>query len=325
MSRPGPLPTAPDHELHDPLLVAQLAAGDPLDPHLQAQARSMVGNCGACSALARDLGALSSAVAWEPVPPRRRDFRISEAQAAELRGGLLARLMRRAALPPSRSLRPAAAGLMSLGLLFIVAGTVWPDGDVSQVAQPEPAPQAVEEGRVAPTGGLKVLPPAGVFADDASLELEASAAEAPPAADDGAVDLDRALNQKAARTRDSASDELIESYAAAGSAPAAEAQEPMAVDALAVDAVAGEVAEDGAARLIAPSPSAASVVLESRVESPDADDATPEAGIRAAVDPEQGLAIETVLLALGALLAVGGALLLVLIWLARRQTDPLLR
>ena len=64
----GPLPTA-DHERHDALLVAQLAAGDPLAAEQRHEAQRLVDGCPACAALAADLRAVSAAVAHEPVPP----------------------------------------------------------------------------------------------------------------------------------------------------------------------------------------------------------------------------------------------------------------
>ena len=122
MSRPGLPPPAPDHDRHDALLVAQLDAGDPLKPEQQAEARRLIGTCGACAALAADLPAVSRAVAQEPVPPRRRDYRLSPQQAEELWGNALTRFLRRLSLPSARAFQPAAAGVLSIGLLLVVAG-----------------------------------------------------------------------------------------------------------------------------------------------------------------------------------------------------------
>ena len=52
-------------------------------------------------------------------------------------------------------------------------------------------------------------------------------------------------------------------------------------------------------------------------------DATASAAGDGPVD--DGIDIDTLLLALGAVLAAGGGLLLVLIWWSRRSADPLLR
>ena len=128
---PAPRPARPplDHEQHDPLLIAQLAAGDQLTADQQQLAAHLVTHCAACASLASDLRAVSSAVAWEPLPPRRRDFRIDAERAERLRGSPLRRFLRRLSLPETTALRPAAAGILSIGLLFMVVGAVWPVND----------------------------------------------------------------------------------------------------------------------------------------------------------------------------------------------------
>ena len=121
-----PSPSA-DHAGHDALLVAQLAGGDPLDASQQQEAERLVATCSHCAALAADLRAISRVVAWEPLPPRRRDFRLDASQAERLRGSRVTRFLRRFSLPEPRGLRQAAVGAMSIGLLFVVAGNVWPE------------------------------------------------------------------------------------------------------------------------------------------------------------------------------------------------------
>ena len=71
------------HAQHDPLLIAQYAARDPLTAEQVAAASTLVGSCAECASLAADLGAISAAVASEPVPARRRDFRIDAETASE--------------------------------------------------------------------------------------------------------------------------------------------------------------------------------------------------------------------------------------------------
>ncbi len=100
MPVPPPAPPPVDHGQHDPLLIAQLAAGDPLTTDQQREAALLVAHCAACASLAADLRAISSAVAWEPLPPRRRDFRIDPERAAAVARLALAAL-------PAASLRPA--------------------------------------------------------------------------------------------------------------------------------------------------------------------------------------------------------------------------
>src|SRR6188508_3237780 len=97
----SPRPSSPVHASHDELLVAHLAGRDDLDPREHAMASALVAGCPDCARLASDIAAISAAVATEPVPPRRRDFRISPEQASSLRGSPFQRLMRRFALPSS--------------------------------------------------------------------------------------------------------------------------------------------------------------------------------------------------------------------------------
>jgi hypothetical protein len=123
-ARPVPL-LAVDHAKHDELLIAQYAAGDTLDATQRAEALERISICRECAILSTDLRAISGAVAWEPLPARRRDFRIDAARAEQLRGSRLSRFLRRFSLPESRALSPVAAGVMSIGLLF-VAGSFGP-------------------------------------------------------------------------------------------------------------------------------------------------------------------------------------------------------
>ena len=105
------------------MLIAQLAAGDPLEPAQATEAHRLVASCRACAELAADLRAVSGAVAWEPLPPRRRDFRIDAARAEQLRGSPPGR----ASCAASRCRRvepsgPRPRGVMSLGLVLVA----WP-------------------------------------------------------------------------------------------------------------------------------------------------------------------------------------------------------
>jgi hypothetical protein len=124
------------HEQHDALLIAQYAARDPLTAEQVAQAAALVGSCGECASLSTDLGAISNAVAAEPLPRRRRDFRLDADTAAELRGSPLTRLMRRLTMPGSAPLRPLAAGVMSIGLVFVIAGNIVPTAEESIAVVP---------------------------------------------------------------------------------------------------------------------------------------------------------------------------------------------
>jgi hypothetical protein len=172
-------------------------------------------HCAACTSLAADLRVVSAAVAWEPLPPRRRDFHIDVERAERLRGSSLRRFLRRLPLPETTALRPAAAGILSIGLLFIVAGAVWPVDDVVPV-QPAPAasPAAalqLEAPALAPAdestivsapgtdGGLPTLErTAPGLQDNAAAEVEALSATDVQATDRAAVDTtaaDRAVEE----------------------------------------------------------------------------------------------------------------------------------
>lgn len=183
MPRPGPLPPATEHSDHDALLVAQFVAGDPLDGDQQRQAQMLVSSCRDCDALAADLRAVTAAVAWEPVPPRRRDFRIVPEQAERLQGNAFSRLLRRLSLPRARALQPVAAGAMSLGLALVVVGYAWPqDGTIRVDGEPLAAPAVIEE-----RAGYR--PDAtDAIVDPAPVEIEAPVAD-PSAPTDPSVDL----------------------------------------------------------------------------------------------------------------------------------------
>lgn len=77
--------TAPAaHASHDELLLARLYGGD-LDERERAQALDRMAECDECAAVFADLGAFAGAVAALPVPPRPRDFSLTESDAARLR------------------------------------------------------------------------------------------------------------------------------------------------------------------------------------------------------------------------------------------------
>lgn len=348
MSLHRPLPTAPDHELHDALLVAQAASGDELQPDLQRLAEQLISTCGACASLAADLRAVSGAVAWEPTPPRRRDHRISAEQADELRGSLFSRFMRRLAMPQSRGLRPAAAGVMSLGLLFVVAGTAWP-GDmvqltsVDEAAAPLPLSTAplVEE-PVAPAvepadlleNALRDSVEAEFFGEfregsvgEDDSDQPAAARSAPDAASKavGQVEPEAQADEIRGQAGEGLKSRAAETEVAAGSdgEMADEAESLVQPDAL---YEAESLVQQDA--LGAADPDASPMAADSaRLEGAPlgaADDGLD--GSALSVEPaDDGIDIETLLVTLGVVLAIGGGALLLLAWLARRRQDPLLR
>jgi anti-sigma factor RsiW len=72
------------HASHDELLIARLF-GDDVDEPERARALELIAECTECAALFADLGAIADADAAMPVPPRPRDFTLTEADAARLR------------------------------------------------------------------------------------------------------------------------------------------------------------------------------------------------------------------------------------------------
>ncbi|HZW01491.1 MAG TPA: hypothetical protein VFF55_07970, partial [Candidatus Deferrimicrobium sp.] len=230
---PAPRPARPpiDHEPHDPLLIAQLAAGDPLIADQQQLAAHLVAHCAACASLAADLRAVSAAVAWEPLPPRRRDFRIDAERAERLRGSPLRRFLRRLSLPETTALRPAAAGILSIGLLFMVAGAVWPVDDLVPV---QPAPAA------SPAAAPQVESLAEVPANE-------SAIVSAPGTDAGASGTERAApgtERAAPGLQDNAAAE-VETFSAAD----VQADDRAAVDTTAADGAAEELGAQAPAAL----------------------------------------------------------------------------
>lgn len=329
MSRPGPLPAAPDHEHHDRLLVAQLVAGDPLKPEQQAQAQRLIGSCGACAALAADLPALSRIVAQEPMPPRRRDFRLGPEQAEALRGNAVTRFLRRLSLPDSRAFQPAAAGVLSIGLLFVVAGYAWPEGGTVTV---QAEPNFIDWTSAAP------------LSTPADLAAEAPAAVAGGPGTEIAVENDAALDG-AARSMDDPefSDSLAESQAglsegraqksrvqeAAPPAPESGARQGEGLDVGAAEEALGSAVEEeadlpdgGRFGGEATDPSTAAVQPEraAAAGSEAEESSTVTSGDVAATDDD---GLEELLVSLGLVLALGGGGLLLLGWLARRARDPL--
>ena len=314
MSRPpSALPTL-DHQRHDELLVAQFAMGDSLPEANRSEAQRMLATCGACAALAADLRAVAGAVAREPVPPRRRDFRLASEQAERLRGNALSRLLRRSSLPRSRALGPAAAGVFSVGLAFVVVGYAWPDdAAVEQSLAPMSAPALLESYEASPAAG----------ADARSIE------QVSPAADELMM-----------QTEEGALVDEAESFMAGGEsvlgASAAEAVDRDAAQKNDTERLspddAAPMAEEPAARAAAPegdraapleSPAAAVVDAVAADAVQSANDAGSD--LARAPAPAQGPPLEAWLMAIGAGLAVLGALLLLLAALARQVADPLLR
>lgn len=303
MSRPRSFPAAPDHEHHDQLLVARYAAGDALGEGERRDATALVTGCGACAALAADLRQLSRLVAWEPVPPRRRDFRLGPQQAERLGGNAASRFLRRLSLPRSRAFGPAAAGLLSVGLAFMVVGYAWPGGGTLDM------------------GGESMMAPAVVEPSSASPVL---LPQAPVAAG--------ALDDVPAEANGLTPEEVLEGAQAPGLAQKSSAAQVESADRRALraeaDTFAGAAAdEDASSDLAEPELGVASSdAVEAPVpEAQDVIDAVGGDESAVAAPMEDGSAIEAALIIVGLGLAIVGGLSLLLAWLTRRAGDPLLR
>jgi hypothetical protein len=179
------MPHIPDHQTHDPELVAAYAAGDATGPDL-ATATELVASCTACADLHRDLRAIASALPELPPAVRPRDFRITPEQAASLqpsgwRGVLAAFASPRFKLAAPLGTGLAAAGLA--GLLLASPGGLQPaasggavDGTGAAAQVPvEALPDDTSAGASAAASGPLVLAPA------ASAAASGPAAIAPAA------------------------------------------------------------------------------------------------------------------------------------------------
>jgi hypothetical protein len=278
--------------------VAQLAARDRLGADQQREAQRLVSTCPACAELAADLRALAAAVRLEPMPPRRRDFRLDVEQAERLRGNFVDRFLRRLSLPQSRAFGPAAAGALSLGLVFVVAGYAWP-GEDGVILSSEPVPPAAVELQLA-SPSLEQAFESQALGADASADGLATLGAAQKNADTSAEARDDAALPRGMDT-------------AAGDAAESAAEDTVAED---------TAAESSAAAELFFSVEAAASVAPAEAETASANDAAAATSVSATDDRPPMVAWLT---AIGFALAIIGGLLSVLAWLTRRASDPLLR
>jgi hypothetical protein len=110
------------HAAEHALAIAALQAGDLAGPEL-ARAEDLRKSCPACAALYADLGTLRSAVRALPPSPRRRDYRLTEADAARLQPTGWRRFVGWLAAPRS-SVRPLATSLATLGLAGLLLTSI---------------------------------------------------------------------------------------------------------------------------------------------------------------------------------------------------------
>ena len=331
-------PPARAHDEHDPLLVAQAAAGDPLDPARAPEAQAWLRTCPHCAALAADLEHISAAVAHEQVPPRRRDFRLTAEQAEQLQGNAFTRLLRRLAAPRARALGPAAAGVLSLGLVFVVAGYALPEGGAVTVQTDANAPLAPIEAPavVAPATALSLAPPARATEPPAPAD-ESDPADAigffatDPEALEGLEEHQAGMSARSKAAADASEAELADDVTAAAE-PDREASGPQAVapadtmaDVATEEAEAGVRPEGLMQDVDGPDLGASAVGDELRAAVEQADPAqVAGAGALEAV-PVDDAVPEHWLIVIGVVLVLASGAVLLLVWVARRRRDPLLR
>jgi len=95
-------------------MIAALDAGDLAGDERDRAAR-LVDRCAGCAALLGDLAIIRTATATLPAPPRRRDYRLSDADAARLRPSAWRSVIGWLGAPRS-TVRPLAGGLAALGI-----------------------------------------------------------------------------------------------------------------------------------------------------------------------------------------------------------------
>ena len=311
MPRPSaPRPT-PDHARHDRALLAQFAAGDPLTSEQRDDAARLLVTCAACAELAADLRVLAAVVPREPVPARRRDFRLDAAQAERLRGNRLSRFLRRLSLPQSPAFGPVAAGVLSVGLVFVVAGYAWPgDGGVSVQGEPALPPAAVEQRLASPA--LEPGAPVETAAADVSEQAEMFMAEGP---DGVAPDV---LAETDALAATEAAGKSMDTSAAAADEPPAAGERAGPAGAVVADSSSEQVDETELRS------ANEAVEMVQALEPEAARSLAADDGI-SAVPIEGDTPIDTWLMLIGFGLAALGGFLTLLAWLGRRSSDPLLR
>lgn len=300
-----------DHEQHDLLLVSRHADED-LDAQERATVETLLARCAACRDVFEDLRAISRAVALDPAPPRPRDFRLSAREAERARGSLLQRLLRRLALPDLALLRPLAGGAMALGLLLVVVGSVLPspmvpasDADV-RLTQPTSEPNGSDPGEERLELGNDDVA-VSKSADPAADAGATPDVESAPAADDGPALMS---------LPEGVSDPATEADSTAERAGAADPENDAASS-----QTSGVVGPEDTSATIAPQgpEGEATVEQEPRSDAGETSDMAGSTGPGAVIDAR------VLAMAAGMALTFLGFLVAVVIMLARRHSDPLLR
>ena len=162
------MPHLPDHQTHDPLVIAALAAGDAEGADLE-QARELVASCSSCADLQRDLRAISAALPVMPAPVRTRDFRLTPEQAASIRPAGWRRFLAPLAGPRFAFAAPLGGSLAALGIAGIlvasfaaapIAGVRSGAGDATREQERVAAEASAEPGLGAMSGPASEAPAA---------------------------------------------------------------------------------------------------------------------------------------------------------------------
>ena len=186
-----------DHAAHDELMLAVFASGDDLPAEDLAHVQEWMRDCAECALVVADLRAIQAATADLPAPPRRRDFRLTEEDAARLRVHGWRRILAAFGSPRDRITGPAAAGLATLGvagLLFLGIS-----GGPTQTLQTVGSPiMATGAGEASAAGGAAAPEAAGAASpaadqmttrSEAALPSDAKMAPGEPATSEAPVTL----------------------------------------------------------------------------------------------------------------------------------------
>jgi hypothetical protein len=142
------------HTGHDREAIAAYAAGDAAAA-ARVRAEFLIRDCEGCARLVDDLRAIAAATRQLPAPIAiARDFRLSAADAARLRGGPWRRIAGALGLPAWNP-RPFAAALTTLGVagLLIAVLPFMSLGSAGSAAAPEAAGSASDQKAVFGAGG----------------------------------------------------------------------------------------------------------------------------------------------------------------------------
>src|SRR5450759_4108575 len=166
-------------------MIAALDAGD-LAGDERDRAAVLVDRGAGCAALLGDLAIIRTATATLPAPPRRRDYRLTDADAARLRPSAWRSVIAWLGAPRS-TVRPLAGGLAALGIAGLLL-TATPGflgqatTTVPTVAAPVAAPVGADSLNGAAPGNAGLNPAPGTAVAPAATASAGPAAVAAPLA-----------------------------------------------------------------------------------------------------------------------------------------------